>query len=165
MASLKSNMISEYAFDSPDIWHVKPSHYDTCVARISKQTDWALHEDYISTPVYATYPAFIFIIVTLVFQLTSFVNIWRRFVSNSSVNAMFNADSSMTGPMVRRTFWMRIFNYFIALPGCLTPAVSLKSSLGFGKVLTSLDNFNLYGSLLRDGFPPRVDLKHRLRTA
>jgi hypothetical protein len=105
------------------------------------------------------------LMIVPVLLLGSFVDIWYRFVYNSSLDAIFDSNSSMTGLRKRSTFWTKIFNYFIALFGSFITAVSLNSTLEFVPVLMSLDNFNLYGQLPRDGFPPGVDLKHRLWTA
>jgi hypothetical protein len=159
---------------SEDAYYLLPGSLDRtrvpCSDSISKQADWELrlplpHTDYISTSFDAIYSRLTFIILTVLFLLGLFMNIWYRFVSNSSLDGMFNADSSITGPMERRSFRTRIFNYFIALFGCLSTAVSLYSTFEFVTVLMSLDNFNLYDLLLRDGFPPEVDFKHRLWAA
>jgi hypothetical protein len=72
----------------------------------------------------------ILVIVITPFLLGLFMDMWNRFVSNSSLVAPFNADdSSITGPIIARR---------------LITAVSLNSTLEVVKVLMSLDNFNLY---------------------
>jgi hypothetical protein len=126
MALLKSNMFSEDAYDLPSDLHLTGN------------------ADLSGIGVDAIYLILILMIVT-VLLLGSFVDIWYRFVSNSSLHAIFDANSSMTGLTEGSTFWTKIFNYFIAPFGPFITAVSPNSTLEFVPVLMSLDNFNLYG--------------------
>jgi len=126
MALLKSNMVSEDAYDLPSDLHLTGN------------------PDISGIGVDIIYLILILMIVA-VLLLGSFVDIWYRFVSSSSLDAIFDANSSMTGLTEGSTFWMKIFNYFIALFGSFITAVSPNSTLEFLPLLMSLDNFNLYG--------------------